>query len=138
MKINIKGTNLELTPSIYEYVERKIGELDKFVEHVGGAGDMEGGTATVEAFVEVGRTSYHHRKGDVYRAEVQIRLPHVQGIRAVSETRDLHQAIDEVKDEIQRQLKDYTSKQRTKFKRGRRAIKKLSNLSPLARFRGEK
>lgn len=138
MKINIKGTNLDLTPSIYEYIERKIGELDKFVQHVGGADDMEGGTSTVEAFVEVGRTSKHHQKGDVYRAEAQIRMPHVNGVRAVAKTSDLYQSIDEVKDELQRQLKQYNEKQRTMFRRGSRALKRLTRLSPLARFRGEK
>lgn len=128
MKINIKGTNLDLTPSIYEYIERKIGELDKFIEHVGGAADREGGTSTVEAFVEVGRTSRHHKKGDVYRAEAQIRMPHVKGVRAVAETSDLYQSIDEVKNELQRQLKQHSEKQRTKFRRGSRAFKRLLHL----------
>ena len=30
MKINIKGTNISLTPSISEYVEKKVNMLEKF------------------------------------------------------------------------------------------------------------
>lgn len=127
MKINIKGTNLKLTPSIYSYIDKKIGELDKFVKHIG----------NVEAWVEVGRISKHHRKGDVFRAEVQIRLPHTQGVRAVSEQLDLHIAIDEVKNEMQRQLKRYKDKQRDAHNREMRKLKNKTHLSKLVRKKRE-
>src|SRR3989338_11359451 len=106
MRLNIKGTNLELTRSIYVYIERKIGELDRFVQNVG-SGDPSMPHETVEAWLEVGRTTHHHNKGDVFRAELQIRLPGKEGIRAEAEEWDLHRAIDKVKEEMQRQLKNY-------------------------------
>lgn len=98
MKITIKGTNIELSDSIRQYVERKIGGLTKFAN------------PPTECWVEVERTTYHHQGGDIFRAEAQIRLPGASSIRAEATEGDLHQAIDEVKDELQRQLKRYKGK----------------------------
>lgn len=100
MKVVIKGTNIELSDSIYSYIENKIGGLDKFVKNI----------SPVECWVEVERTTKHHRSGDIFRAEAQVKLPGSQGLRAESTQWDLHQAIDEVKDELQRQLKKYKGK----------------------------
>jgi len=100
MKITIKGTNIELSNSVYQYINDKIGGLDRFVKNV----------SPVECWVEVERTTKHHRSGDIFRAEAQIKLPGSYGIRAESTEWDLHQAIDEVKDELQQQLKKYKGK----------------------------
>lgn len=105
MKLTIKGTNIKLTDSIREYIDKKIGGLEKFVQSVGGE---------VECWVEVERTTYHHQSGDIFRAEAQIRLPGASSIRAEASEWDLHQAIDKVKDELQRQLKRYKRKIITK------------------------
>ena len=40
MKITIKGTNLELSDSIYQYTYNKINELEKFVQNVGEESDI--------------------------------------------------------------------------------------------------
>ena len=100
MKIPIKGTNIELSDSVYQYINDKIGSLDKFVKNV----------SPVECWVEVERTTKHHRSGDIFRAEVQIKLPGSQGVRAESTQWDLHQAIDEAKNDMQQQLKKYKGK----------------------------
>lgn len=136
MKINIKTTNLDLSDPIYAYVEEKIGALDKYIANIEGSQAREfQGKSLYEAWVEIGRTSYHHQKGDVYRAEVQIRLPG-KSIRAESENWDLRLAIDEVRDELQRQLKRYTQKQSTEYKKGARTTKGLLRLhSLLERFK---
>ncbi len=118
MKISIKGTNLKLTDSIYTYIERRIGELEKFIKNVGGnAQPFEKGKPPYEAWVEVGKTTRHHKKGNVFLAEVQVRLPG-KSLRAESEKPDLHVAIDEVKEEIERELKKYKEKRITLMKRG--------------------
>jgi ribosomal subunit interface protein len=75
MKINIKGVNLELTQAINTYIEDRINGLEKFI-----SGDDlkqwdEKNQAAVEADVEIARTTNHHRQGDVYRAEVNIKVP---------------------------------------------------------------
>ena len=107
MKITIKSTNLTLSDSIYSYINAKINSLDKFAQNV----------EPVECWFEVGKTTEHHRKGDIFRAEGQIRLPGASGVRAEATEWDLHQAIDRVKDELQRQLKRYKRKMVAKRRR---------------------
>ena len=68
MKISIKATNLNLTPAIKKAIEEKIATLDKFIPHAG-ADD------SVEAFVEVALETRHHRKGKIYYAEANIKVP---------------------------------------------------------------
>lgn len=108
MKITIKSTNLTLSDSIYAYISTKINSLDKFVQNVGEESAI--GNPPIECWVEVEKTTEHHRKGNIFRAEGQIRLPGASGVRAEATEWDLHQAIDMVKDELQRQLKRYKRK----------------------------
>lgn len=111
MKIEIKYTNINSSDSARAYVEQKIGQLQKFINIKSGA--PIGGRETVEARVELERTTRHHRKGQVFRAEAQINAPGRNLIRAESLQPDLYLAIDEVKDELQRQLMQYKDKQRS-------------------------
>ncbi|MST04356.1 MAG: ribosome-associated translation inhibitor RaiA [Candidatus Pacebacteria bacterium] len=99
MKINIKATNLELTSSLKTYVEEKIGTVSKLIQKW----DMDGG---VEAYIEVGRTTNHHHKGDVFRAEVDLRLPN-KVLRAEDENTDLYTAIDKVENILKREIDKY-------------------------------
>ena len=104
VRIIIKTTNLELTPALNEYIETKLWSLNKFVDKW----DIEG---AVEAKVEIGKTTKHHQKGDVYRAEVNLALPG-QLIRAQREEWDLRIAIDRVKNKLQQEIKKYNDFQR--------------------------
>ena len=91
MKIVIKATNIKLTSALHQYIEEKINSLEEFLK-------------IVEAWVEVGKETRHHRKGPFFRAECQMRLPG-KSIRSEARQKDLRLAIDEVKDELQRELK---------------------------------
>jgi ribosomal subunit interface protein len=110
MKINIKATAIELTPAITKYVEKKIGSLDKYIRN-----------EDAVAQVEVGRTTQHHNKGDVFKAEV-----HVTGagldVYAAVEKEDLYVGIDAVKDEIVRNVLGKKEKE-TMARRGARYVK---------------
>lgn len=134
MKINIKATNLKLTLTLREYIEEKIGGLEKFVHRIKAKSSSKKGKPPIEAWVEVGRTTYHHHKGRIFRAECQIKFPG-KSIRAESTRKNIHLAIDEVKEELQREIRRYTEKKDSKYKRTARRIKRLLKLSPLARFR---
>jgi len=129
MKIFIKTTNLKLTPIIEEYIHQKINGLDKFL----GSMDRE----IIEARVEIGRTTKHHQKGDIFRAEVNLTLPG-RLLRLVAEEEDLRTAIDKVKDGLQREIKKYRGRQEAKYKRRARKAKKLIHLSPMAWFKRKK
>jgi ribosomal subunit interface protein len=99
MKINIKAANLDLTPALNQYLEEKIDSLSKFLKNY----EIEG---EIQARVEVGRTSRHHHRGNVFRAEVNLILPK-KILRSVAEREDIRVAIDEVKDELQQEIKKY-------------------------------
>lgn len=109
MKCNIKTTNITLDAPLRAYVEEKVGGLGKFIPmHV------ESGVA--EAWVEIGKTTHHHKTGLVWRAECDIRLPG-KILRAENTDIDLRVAIDRVKDDLQRQLTAYKDKNIAKTKR---------------------
>lgn len=99
MKIAIKATKLELTSAINAYIEQKIGSLEKFLKNF----DKEG---AAEIKVEIARTTKHHNKGLVYKAEANLRLPG-KLLRAEHTDWNIRRCIDEVKNELQEQIKKY-------------------------------
>lgn len=113
MKVNIKATGISLTPSITEYTEKKIGMLKKFF-----------GNEDVLVNVEVGKTTKHHKSGDVFRAEIQIAFGGQNYYEAV-EKDDLYAAIDEVKDIIAYKLSSKKKKTLHLLRRGAAKIKNL-------------
>lgn len=114
MKINIKATNIELTPAISEYVNKKISVLEKYIER----------GREVVAEVEVGRSTKHHKTGDIFRAEA-----HISGggldLYVASEQSDLYAAIDVVKDELSEALTHQKGKREALTRRGARLVKNM-------------
>lgn len=111
MRTNIKAKNIELTEAIKAYIHKKMNMLDRVAHH-------HGKTEDAVAYVEIEKlTGSHHRKGRVFRAEVQVDLKsHL--LRVEKSTSDLYKAIDKVKDEMERQLVRIKDKELTKRKRG--------------------
>jgi len=116
MTINIKATNTELTLAISSYVEEKVGGLDKFIV----AEDPN----SVLANVEIGMSTKHHNTGKIFRAEINL---HMGGdyLRAVSEQEDLYAAIDDMRDQIAREITAHKNKKRDMFRRGGAVVKNL-------------
>ena len=102
MNITIKAKNLDLTPSIKDYINDKIGSLSKLLSQFETQGD-------VLCEVEIARTSNHHNKGDVFYAEINLRLPNKM-LRAEDEDFDIRVAIDRVRDRMQHDLIKYKEK----------------------------
>lgn len=99
MKINIKATNLDLTPAIREYIEEKIGSLDRFLKRF----EVK---SEVEVFVEIARTTKHHRHGNVLYAEATVPIGK-KILRAEHFDWDIRVAIDKVRDKLQQEIKKY-------------------------------
>lgn len=136
MKIIILTKDIKLTQALKDFIENKINDLEKFLEifHRKYFNEYFGkGKPRSEAWVEIGKSTKHHRKGPFFRAECQIRLPG-KHLRAEAEREDLRLAIIEIKDELQRQLKQYKEKVNSKTKRQLRGFKKELHLSPQSRF----
>lgn len=126
MKINIKSRDLQITPAIEDYLYKKLETLRRFF------GDMNQDLISGEA--ELCRTTRHHQSGVIFRAEVNLEI-NGKMFRVESEKDDLYAAIDEVRDDLEREIKKFKEKKDTVFIRGARSIKKAFRISPLARFR---
>ena len=99
MKINIKATKMDLTPAIRNYVQEKIDMLEKYLGEI----------KVMNCDVEVGLTSHHHTKGEIYRAEINLVLPG-ELLRVEKTEKDLYKAIDKVKDHLARSIRRYKEK----------------------------
>lgn len=111
MKIDIKATHFELTESVRACVVEKLGSLEQLV-----AKFDEGNSLDLR--VEVGRTTQHHHKGDVFRAEANLRLPG-KLLRAVHKDADIHRSIDAVKKIMKLEIEKYKDIAVTKKRRAR-------------------
>lgn len=120
--MNIKGTGIELTPAILDYVEKRLEKLDKYLE-----GDPV-------LAVELGRVTEHHKQGDVFRAEVRISGSGYD-YYAEKESADLYTAIDLVKDEVLAEITKDKGKKRQLLRRGERAVKDMLRGFPWIRWR---
>jgi len=112
---NIKATNMDLTPAIREYVEKKIADIDRLIP------DSD---ESAHATVEVGKTTMHHQQGDVFRAEVNL---HIAGADFYAEHTDgnLYAAIDMVKDKAMREVRRHRNKQQDLARRGGSRFKRF-------------
>lgn len=116
MKIKITTTNIELTSAIESYVEEKMRSVEKFaMPHQSEDPIME---------IEIGKTTNHHQSGDVFRAETNVRV-RGKHFRATSEKNDLYAAIDDVRNELVRELSSHKEKTRTLVRKGAGMIKNM-------------
>jgi ribosomal subunit interface protein len=99
MQIITKATGLGLTPSLKKYVDMKLGSLDRLVRKF----ELQG---EVEMRLEVARTTAHHRKGPVFMAEANLRLPY-RILRAVHNDADVRTAIDMIRAKLALEIKKY-------------------------------
>ncbi len=117
MKIIIKATNLEVTPSIRDYAEKKIESLGKF---------LGPNRENVLAAIELGITNNHHKSGDIFRAEVHLSdVATGEQFYAEAEKDDLYAAIDEMKDRAERECLTLKKKKLSLIKRGAGRLKKM-------------
>ena len=94
MRLNLKATNVTLSPEIKEYLEKRLQSLDKLIS-------LEDPTVILD--VELGRSTNRHQNGDVFFAEITIHRGK-EVFRSVSNRPDLQSAIDDMRDEIAGEL----------------------------------
>jgi ribosomal subunit interface protein len=114
MNINIKTSNISLTDAISDYTSKRLESVKQFL-----ASDP-----TVRCDVELGRTTNHHKNGDIFRAEIHI-TGKDKDFYASAEEVDLYKAIDMVRDEIQREVRSEKSRKISLLRRGGAKIKNL-------------
>ncbi|OGH66382.1 MAG: ribosomal subunit interface protein [Candidatus Magasanikbacteria bacterium RIFCSPHIGHO2_02_FULL_47_14] len=110
MIITIKGTEIELTDALKQYVEDKFGGLTKYFDNI------------TRAEVDIGLRTHHHKNGKIYYAEVNLHVPR-KILRVVKDAEDLYKAINKVKDHLKVELDTMKEKMRTKNKKEIRSQK---------------
>ena len=115
MLSNIKASGLSLTPAMRSYAEDKLAGVLKFADSKSGPVSME---------VELEKTTSHHQKGEIFRAEVNLKIAR-DLLRAEATDSNLYNAIDMVRDEITREIKSRKGKHESLLRRGSRLIKSL-------------
>ncbi|MEG0254469.1 MAG: ribosome-associated translation inhibitor RaiA [Vagococcus sp.] len=93
-RYNVRGENIEVTQAIREYVEKKIGKLERYFTNVPES------TAHVNLKVYSDKTA---------KVEVTIPLPYLV-LRAEETSPDLYASIDLVVDKLERQIRKYKTK----------------------------
>lgn len=91
MKIVVRGKNFEVTNALKEWVEKKIGKVEKYFDNIE--------EAQVKLVVD----------GDRHRAEVTIPLDGIV-LRGEEETGDMYASIDNVIDKMERQIEKYKTR----------------------------
>ncbi len=99
MKIDISTKNITLDDSLEEFIEDKIGGLDKYI-----------GSGPVSARVEISKPSKHHKTGPVFYAEANLKVGG-RLLRAEASHSDIRSAIVQVKDELKTEIKKFKDKQ---------------------------
>ena len=115
MRINEKGTNLEITSRIREYFYKKLEHIEKFV-------NSDDDSAMLD--VELGKTTNHHKNGEIFRTEINLQLKG-KNFRAVAEEEDLFASIDIAKDDMVRQLQISKDKKIGLVRKGGARVKNL-------------
>ena len=106
---------MALSVSVEEYIAKKMKALDKIAAHFDGA---------VTAEVEAGRTTRHHRSGDVFRVEIMVQVKK-KNLRAEATGKTVLEAMDKAQKDMHTELERLKGKDVDAIKTGGRAIKKL-------------
>jgi ribosomal subunit interface protein len=107
MEVKFLTTNLELVPSIRDYLNTKIKGLERYLKRYGSAPLMR---------VGLSRVSSHHSTGDIFKAELWLKIPS-KPLYASAQCSQLKLAIDEAFKELKKQvLKDKTKRLEQRFR----------------------
>ena len=95
MNYNIRGENIEVTPAIREYVEKKVAKLERYFNE------------TPEANVNV---NLRFNQDKTSKVEVTIPMPNSLVLRAEETNTDMYAAIDLIVDKLERQIRKHKTK----------------------------
>jgi len=112
--INTKTKHLELTEALATYLEKRMATLERHLPS----------SDAITCDIELSKTTEHHQTGDIYRAEINLFLGG-QLLRAEAITGSIESAIDEAKNELKGELRKFTDKNESRFRRGARRAKEF-------------
>ncbi len=115
MHIDISSQNVELETKEIAHIEAKINKLKRYFPST---------DTSTNASIVVIKTTNHHNKGDIYKAEIRL---HSAGKEYYSEatTSDVRKAVDKAFQTMESEIKSVSGKQNALFKRGAKKIKEI-------------
>ena len=111
--INYKLTQAEVTEHLKSVTENKLRSLEKFI-----------GEAPTICDVEFERVTNHHQQGDIHRVEVNLEV-NGKLFRATATADSFEKAVDEVRAELDEEMRRARGKEDTMLKKGGRRFKEL-------------
>lgn len=108
MQLQLSGKNLELTAALKSYVEDKIGGLEKYND----------GITEMRVILEDVREQHTKQ----FKASAQIHVGH-EVLFTEEVAADMYAAVDIVKDELLRQLRDLKAKLETKHRKANASMR---------------
>ncbi len=118
MQINLLAKNMEVTEAIRDYVLKRVTNLGKLLSGI----EERGGK--VMANFEVGKSTNHHKAGDVFRADCLIKIDGKE-FYSSADKEDLYEAIDHVKDSLFNEINKNKNRRQTLFRRGATSVKNM-------------
>ncbi len=113
MNIQTKATNVRLTNGIKEYLDKRLKSLDRLVDP---------DDTSIQCRVEVEKTTERHRRGDIYRSEINMKIAGAS-FRAEATAEKLFDAIDESKAQMAKELRRHKKKHVKSVRKGGAKIK---------------
>ena len=114
MNIRVKATSITLSPSLSEFVNKCLGKVSGMISD----------DSTAQCDVELARTTQHHQKGDVFKAEIHIVGEGIDAYASV-EREDLNTAINDARDEIIRKIRSNKGKRMSYIRRSGAMVKAM-------------
>jgi ribosomal subunit interface protein len=114
MNTNIKCTDITLTPAISDYVTKRLEKIETLLSN----------DSSAKCDIELARTTEHHNKGEIFRAEIHI-VGSGKNIYASAEKDDLYTAIDAVRDEVFHEITSNKGKRLSLVRRGGARVKNM-------------
>ncbi|MBI2610505.1 HPF/RaiA family ribosome-associated protein [Candidatus Kaiserbacteria bacterium] len=97
MDVRVKTTDFQMTPDVRDYLDQRVDSLAKLLTGVEDVARIE---------VELGRDAGRPRHGkNIWFAEIQVIVPGQDRVYARNNSESVNGAIDDVKEEVERQLR---------------------------------
>lgn len=120
MDVRIKATDFQMTPEVEGYVQQRVASLEKLLSDVEDVARIE---------IEIGRDAGRPRHGaNIFFAEMIIIVPGSERLYARNNSESVNGAIDDVKEEIEKQLRREKKFHIRLYRQGGRLAKRLLRL----------
>lgn len=126
MRVTIRQKNIRITPALTKYIEDKIiRSVRRFIKNAG--------SDLLVLDLEFARTTSHHRKGKVFRAEAMLTVGR-RALRAEAYEEDIRLACNLLREKLEHEMKIFKDKGAALAKREGRRVKGEFRYDPSARL----